>query len=97
MKQCTKCQEYQKLPPNAPMHLWEWPDRPWARLHVGYAGPIQGKMVLVVVDAHSKWLEALPVSAATSQSTIERLEISFCHAWPNGGTGLGQWDPVYEC
>ncbi len=24
----------------------------------GYAGPIGGKMVLVVIDAHSKWIEA---------------------------------------
>ena len=24
-----------------------------------YAGPIQGKMILVVIDAHSKWIEAM--------------------------------------
>ena len=33
--------------------------------------------MLVLVDAHSKWLEALPVSAATSQATIERLRSVF--------------------
>ena len=83
VRQCTKCQEHQKLPQKAPMHPWEWPDRPWARLHVDYAGPIQGKMVLVLVDAHSKWLEAVPVSAATSQSTIERLRSVFAtHGLP---------------
>ena len=77
VKQCTQCQENQKLPPKVPMHPWEWPDRPWSRIHVDYAGPIHGKMVLVVVDARSKWLEALTVAAATSQSTIEKLRFIF--------------------
>ena len=49
------------------------PDRPWARIHVDYTGPIEGKMMLIIVDAHSKWLEALVVNSATSQTTIEKL------------------------
>ena len=73
----AKCQEHQKLPTKAPMHLWEWPDRPWACVHIDYAGPIQGRMILVMVDAHSKWLEALLVSSATSQSTIEKVRVVF--------------------
>ena len=77
VKQCTQCQENQKLPPKVLMHPWEWPDRPWSRIHVDYEGPIQGKMVLVVVDARSKWLEALRVAAAISQSTIEKLRFIF--------------------
>ena len=23
----------------APIQPWEWPERPWSRLHVDYAGP----------------------------------------------------------
>ena len=34
VKHCSKCQEHQHLPAKAPMHPWEWPDRPWARIHV---------------------------------------------------------------
>ena len=83
VKQCSLCQENQKLPPKAPMHPWEWPERPWARIHVDYAGPIGGKMLLVIVDAHSKWLEALTVTTATSQSTIEKLRSVFAtHGLP---------------
>ena len=77
VRHCAKCQEHQKLPPKAPMHPWEWPDHPWACVHIDYAGPIQGKMILVMVDTHSKWPEALLVSSATSQSTIEKLRIVF--------------------
>ena len=30
-------------------------------------------MILLVVDAHSKWVEAFPVTTASSATTIERL------------------------
>ena len=32
-----------------------------------------GRMFLIVVDAHSKWLEVYPTSSATSSTTIEML------------------------
>ena len=77
VKHCVKCQEHQKAPAKAPMHPWEWPERPWARVHIDYAGPIQGKMVLVIVDAHSKWLVAHIVHTANSRATIEKLRSVF--------------------
>ena len=83
VKTCVKCQEHQKLPAKAPMHPWEWPSRPWGRIHVDYAGPIQGKMILVIVDAHSKWLEAHVVTSATSQATIDKLGMVLM-AWQRG-------------
>ena len=61
----------------APMHPWEWPDRPWARLHIDYAGPVNGKMILVIVDSHSKWIEAHVVKSATYQATVEKLQLVF--------------------
>ena len=45
-------QENQKSPAQAPVHPWEWPGRPWVRIHVDYAGQVKGKMILVMVDAH---------------------------------------------
>ena len=36
------------------LSIWEWPHKPWVRLHLDYAGPFLGKMFLIVVDAHSK-------------------------------------------
>lgn len=77
VKMCTACQEHQKLPAKAPMHPWEWPDNPWARLHIDYAGPLNGKMILVIVDSYSKWIEAHTVSSATSLATIEKLRLVF--------------------
>ena len=49
----------------------------WSRLHLDYAGPFLNRVFLVLVDAHSKWLEVVPVSAATSMVTIEKLRTIF--------------------
>ena len=38
VKDCLKCQENRKLPPPVPMLPWEWPSKPWARLHIHHAG-----------------------------------------------------------
>ena len=72
VKQCDVCQRSRHLPPVAPLQPWEWPQRPWVRLHADYAGPF-----LILVDAHSKWMEVKPVSAATSTQTIEHLRNIF--------------------
>ena len=42
-----------------------------------YAGPFLGHMFLVVVDAHSKWIEVFMMSAATSRATIQQLRALF--------------------
>ena len=78
---CSKCQENQSSPLIAPLHPWQWPTRPWTRLHIDYAGPLCGRMCLVVVDAHSKWIEAFPVPSATSLATIEKLRFCVFSVW----------------
>ena len=77
VKTCYDCQQTRHSPPVAPLHPWEWPQRPWARIHIDYAGPVEGKMLLVIVDAHSKWLDVAVVTSATSSVTIEKLRGMF--------------------
>jgi len=77
VKHCTECQQSQSTPPSAPLHPWKWPTRPWARLHVDFAGPMDGRMYLIVVDAHSKWMEVLPMTTATALTTIQHLRTLF--------------------
>ena len=71
VQQCVHCQEQQSVPPVAPLQPWKWPSRPWARLHMDFAGPFQGKMILVVVDSHTKWIEAYQTDSAASSKVIE--------------------------
>ena len=77
MKQCEKCQQSRGSPPEAPLYPWPWPSHPWSRLHLDFAGPINNTMFLVVIDAHSKWIEVFPMSSATSSATIQRLRVLF--------------------
>ena len=77
VKDCHQCQQYQKAPAQAPLHPWEWPESPWARIHIEYACPFRGRMFLVVVEAHSKWLCVEPVISATSQNTTGKLRSIF--------------------
>lgn len=49
VKACTQCQTNQDMRPLAPLHPWEWPDRPWSRLHLDFAGPFRGQMFQLMV------------------------------------------------
>ena len=74
---CNECQDVRFSPPVALLHPCKWPSRPWARLHVDFAGPFQGKYILVAIDAHSKWFEALFMPTTSSNAVIEELRTLF--------------------
>lgn len=42
-----------------------------------YAGPFQGSVFLVKVDAHSKWIEVIPTSNTTVTTTLKTLMTMF--------------------
>lgn len=80
---CHACQQTKPKPPSSPVHPWEWPAQPWERLHIDYAGPLEGRMLLVVVDAHSKWIEVGVSQTSTSATTIGHLRRMFAtHGLP---------------
>ena len=76
-KTCDICMRGRPRPTEAPLQPWSFPDRPWSRLHIDYAGPFMGRMILVVIDAHSKWIDAHLMSGSTSVTTISKLRQSF--------------------
>ena len=80
---CTGCQFTQNNLKTAPFHAWEWPTRPWQRIHVHFAGPFLGTMVLIVLDAHSKWPEVIPMTTTSTARTTEELRTLFAtHGLP---------------
>ena len=79
VKRCSECQMSRSMPPAAPPHSWAPPEGPWSRVHIDYAGPFQGRMFLLLVDAHSKWLEIHETSTTTSSATIELLRRTFAN------------------
>ena len=77
VKQCSVCQSLRNNPAPAPVHPWEWTAQPWSRLHLDYAGPFMGKMFLLIVDAHSKWMDIHITDTNSSQITINKLRQTF--------------------
>ena len=60
---CEKNQTNRLLPPKAPLYSWEYPSRLWIHLHIDHVGPFVGHTFLIVVDAHSKWIESHVVNS----------------------------------
>ncbi|XP_022785748.1 uncharacterized protein K02A2.6-like [Stylophora pistillata] len=82
---CTSegCTLTQNNPPAAPVHRWEFPEKPWCRVHIDFAEPFMNSMFLVAVDAHSKWPEVHIMSSTTSSKTIQVLRTIFAtHGLP---------------
>ena len=77
VKSCETCQVNRNSPPAAPIHAWSWPNKPWSRVHIDYAGPFMGKMFLVIIDAHSKWMEVHKTTSSSAATTISLLRTTF--------------------
>ncbi|KAI0241195.1 hypothetical protein LSAT2_000115 [Lamellibrachia satsuma] len=77
VKTCDICMRSRPIPTEASLPPWSLPDRPWFRLHIKYAAKIMGRMILVVIDAHSKWIDVHFTSGATSAITSGKLQQSF--------------------
>ena len=59
--------------PTALLHLTRGSgqaSRPWLRLHLDFAGPFENRMLLAIVDAHSK---SFPTKTAISTVMIDCL------------------------
>ena len=74
---CNPCQLVQASPPPVPISPWRWPSRPWVRLHLDFAGPLENQMFLILIDAHSKWIEAFPTTNSTLTTVIRYLRATF--------------------
>ncbi|XP_061716634.1 uncharacterized protein K02A2.6-like [Cydia pomonella] len=66
---CSACRAVRDAPPHAPLHPWEYPLNPWSRLHADFAD-CDGKRYLIVVDSHSKWIEAILMKNTDARATI---------------------------
>lgn len=74
---CPDCQKVRNLALLAPLHLWDWPEEPWQRVHIDFAGPLESHMFLVVVDAHTKWPEVALMEGTSSEKMVEALRSIF--------------------
>ena len=78
---CMTSQLHNKQPPVEPLHPWEWPGRTWHSIHIDYAGLFEGRMIFIIVDVHSKYIDARDVSAAMISATLPKLRQTFAMLW----------------
>ncbi|UYV84238.1 K02A2.6-like, partial [Cordylochernes scorpioides] len=72
VKRCRSCQQSQDGPNKGKWQPWKWSTRPWQRIHIDFAN-MENINLLIVVDSHSKWIEAIPMRETTTRKTIEQL------------------------
>ena len=77
VKSCWNCQKNRPNQPVVPLIPWQWPTRPWSRVHVDFAGPVKNNMYLIVIDSHSKWIDVQVMSSIAAPATIQRLRHIF--------------------
>ena len=68
---CFTCQSNCPVPAKAPLHFWEFTQKPWCRLHIDHAGPFLGKYFFILIEAYS---------SSSSEVTIQKLQ-HFFHSW----------------
>lgn len=77
VKTCDKCIEASKSPIRIPLQPWLHASAPWTRIHMDFAGPVQGRSYFIVVDAYSKWPEVFETVTTTSDFVIKALSSLF--------------------
>ena len=70
---CNICLQLRPTPPRTPPSPWEYPPRPFFRIHIDFLGPINRRVYLVIVDAYTKWVEAYDVNNTSTSVVIESL------------------------
>ena len=75
---CSVCLANQATHKKPELHPWDWPKKPWLRVHADYAGPVLGNYYfLIMTDAHSKWIEILPTKDISSSAKIDLMRNFF--------------------
>lgn len=95
VNECSACQDAAKAPRKTSLASWPIPSGPWQRIHADFAGPINNKMFLILVDAYSKWPEIIKMSSTTAADTILKLK-EVCSRMGNMATLVTDNGPQFD-
>lgn len=82
VRQCDSCTLNQKLPVKVPLDPWPIPSHPMKRVHLDFAGPIDGQYLLILVDAYSKYLDVAITSTISATRTVDLYRKFFSRYGP---------------
>ena len=74
---CSRCASAAKNPPKSESLTWPPTKSPWSRIHLDFAGPLDSRYFLVLIDSHSKWPEICVMKNPTTTATISFLRDIF--------------------
>uniref|UniRef100_A0AC34GW48 Integrase catalytic domain-containing protein n=1 Tax=Panagrolaimus sp. ES5 TaxID=591445 RepID=A0AC34GW48_9BILA len=74
---CYECIQVSNAPIKTTLSSWSVSSTPGQRIHLDFAGPLHGHMVLIAVDSCSKWIDACPMKQATARETTKFL-LRYC-------------------
>ncbi|KAA3674546.1 uncharacterized protein DEA37_0009003 [Paragonimus westermani] len=77
-QRCEECQLAAKAPPKCPWQPRPDAEKPWQRLHLDFAVPVNGQNYMILVDAF-KWPEVVPMTNPNSISLISELNKLFSY------------------
>ncbi|KII72116.1 Pro-Pol polyprotein [Thelohanellus kitauei] len=77
VRRCYECQSHQPQLPETPLVQVPLVDSPWEKINLDFSGPIHCKWWLVILDAHSKWIECFILREANTISTTNKLNELF--------------------
>ncbi|UYV63124.1 K02A2.6-like [Cordylochernes scorpioides] len=77
VRRCNCCQSHACMPPRTTPVNWPPTNQPWDRVHIDHLGPFEQNLYLIVEDACTKWIEAIPVPNTSTRETIEQLRCLF--------------------
>lgn len=78
-KYCQTCQLNSKSLPELEAGVWPIPEKPWSRIHLDFAENFLSTNFLILVDAHSKWIDVFKCKHLSSQSVIKHLSRAFSY------------------
>lgn len=70
---CNECSSVAKTDRKTNLESWPAPEKPWQRIHLDYAGPMDGWYYLILVDSFSKWPEVVRTREITTSATVRIL------------------------
>lgn len=77
VKTCRQCCLKQNQPVKEFDHPWKTTNSPWERLHIDFAGPLNGQSLFIIVDSYTKWVEIIPTKNTTSEWCVKELSKLF--------------------
>ena len=92
---CEACQAVRNAPTPAPLHPWLWPTKPWRRIHIDYAGPVEGKMYLIVIDSAFQVARSDCNGFDHIYTDHKRTSSVIFSIWSTTAVSERQWTAVY--